>query len=202
MDTNNPQRRLHLDFGFDQNINANTGRAFPTTPSTFPQPMFPNPSGQRELWGNQPSNYGNAGYFMNNPYPSQYQQQLNAPTPGGYRSPLSPGGYIDGTNGLAHQFSHQNLGGVPQRTNSPYARQPPTAHRPRAAGPPGTQQHGSSLSPQSSHQSHHNVHDDGKPERDPERYSDNVYKRAKVSTGLVNAFFKESVQNAKDRNKR
>ncbi|TKA70556.1 hypothetical protein B0A49_02993, partial [Cryomyces minteri] len=80
MGSNQPPNRLHLNFGFqDRNFSAEQGRNFPTTPSTFPQPMYPNAAGQQEVWGTQQTNNGYsgapAGYFMNNPYPPQYQQQ-------------------------------------------------------------------------------------------------------------------------------
>jgi hypothetical protein len=55
MNPNNQQQsnRLQLNFGFQgaQNFGgAEQGRAYPTTPSTFPQP-FPNTQGQQEVWG-------------------------------------------------------------------------------------------------------------------------------------------------------
>ena len=68
-DNRNPNR-LHLNFGFNnqQNFAAEQGRAFPTTPSTFPQP-FPNSAGHQEVWGTQQTTSGitSQGYFYNNP---------------------------------------------------------------------------------------------------------------------------------------
>ncbi|KAG9888209.1 hypothetical protein KCU94_g16317, partial [Aureobasidium melanogenum] len=77
MNPNNQQQsnRLQLNFGFQgaQNFGADQGRAYPTTPSTFPQP-FPNPQGQQEVWGTAQqgmnSGFTNQGYFANNPYTS------------------------------------------------------------------------------------------------------------------------------------
>ena len=148
-DSRNPNR-LHLNFGGggyqQQNFAAEQGRAFPTTPSTFPQP-FPNAAGQQEVWGTQQTTSGinSQGYFYNNPNPYQQQQQQygqqGATTPGGYRSPQT----YDVTNGLAHQFQHQNLGGNTPRSASPYNRQPsPASGRPRTGGQQ-QQQYGSYL---------------------------------------------------------
>ena len=125
------QNRLQLNFGFgggDRNANYNqdsSGRAFPTTPSTFPQPV-----GQQEVWGTQQNNngYGN-GYFMNPYQQAQYQgQQGNLQAPNAAR-------FNEAANGLVHQLSHQHLGG---RSSSPYGRQPsPNQQRPRTAGATG-----------------------------------------------------------------
>lgn len=201
---NNQPNRLHLNFGFSDrgnNFNNDAGRAFPTTPSTFPQPVFPNQAGQQEVWGTQQTNngYGGAGYFMGNPYQqAQYQQQQgNLQAPGAaYRS---PGGYNDGTNGLVHQFSHQNLGGS-GRSGSPYGRQPSPSQRPRTAGASGQQYGGYNHNPPMPRQP--SLNDEEPPQKSPEKYSDNVSRQAKVSIGLVSTFFKDSVQRARDRNQR
>src|ERR1700753_574265 len=122
--------RLQLNFGFNNDRTPGAdGRQFPTTPSTFPQPVYPNQNGQQEVWGAQQSNtgYGAASYFMSNPFQQQYNPQTaNVPSaPGKYRSPPAqpPAAYTDATNGLAQQFAHQNLGGNTPRSASPYARQ-------------------------------------------------------------------------------
>ncbi|OCK79174.1 serine/threonine-protein kinase cot-1 [Lepidopterella palustris CBS 459.81] len=204
---NNPQNRLHLNFGFSDRNNNNfaaaDGRAFPTTPSTFPQPVFPNQAGQQEVWGTQQAanNGYNGGYFpMGSPYQPQYQQQQsNLQAPGAaYRAP----GYTDGTNGLVHQFSHQNLGGG--RSGSPYGRQPSPSQRPRTAGATGQQQqYGSYLNaPMPSAPRLPSLNDDEPPVKAPEKYSDNLLRQGKVSVGLVSTFFKDSVQRARDRNQR
>lgn len=193
--------RLQLNFG----LSDNRQQAFPTTPSTFPQP-FPNANGQQELWGTQQTNagYGNAGYFMNNPYQAGYQQANNLPTPGGQSSFRSAAGYNDATNGLIHQFSHQNLGGGTPRSGSPYGRQPsPANQRPRTAGAASSQsQYGSFLTPQMAQQSGQSMTDEEPPPKNPNRYGDNVDKKSKVCTGLVSTFFKDNVQRARDRNGR
>ncbi|TKA70515.1 Serine/threonine-protein kinase cot-1 [Cryomyces minteri] len=204
MGSNQPPNRLHLNFGFqDRNFSAEQGRNFPTTPSTFPQPMYPNAAGQQEVWGTQQTNNGYsgapAGYFMNNPYPPQYQQQPRVPTQGAYRAPNA---YNDDTNGLVHQFSHQNLGGGGQRTASPYGRQPSPSQRPKTASNIGQQQHGNYLSAPVPAQHTPMVADDELPMRNSDRYPDNVKGRVKFSTAMVSAFFKENVVRAKERNQR
>jgi protein-serine/threonine kinase len=219
MNSNAQPNRLQLNFGFDRNNNNNnnnfgtseSGRQFPTTPSTFPQPVFPNSQGQQEVWGTQQPNngYGSTSYFMNNPY-SQYQQQQQQgqqqsqqpQQPGAqYRS---PGGYNDGTNGLVHQFSHQNLGGNTPRSGSPYGRQPsPANQRPRTAGATtAQQQYGNFLSPQAPLPHSHSMTEEEPPQKNSDKYGDNVLRKTKVSTGLVSTFFKDSVQRARDRNAR
>lgn len=204
MNGNAPTNRLQLNFGFNDrsNLAAEMGRQFPTTPSTFPQPVFPNSAGQQQVWGAQQNSngYGGADYFMNNPYSAAYQQNSNPPTPGGapYRAPA----YNDVTNGLARQFSHQNLGGNAPRSASPYGRHPSPTQRPRAAGAPGQQQYGSHLSPPMPTQNGASLTDEEPPPKNPDKYADNVRKKAKVSVGLVSTFFKDSVQRAKDRNVR
>ncbi|KAF2085191.1 serine/threonine-protein kinase cot-1 [Saccharata proteae CBS 121410] len=217
MNPNNPatNNRLQLNFGFGErsNLAAEPGRAYPTTPSTFPQPVYPNQNGQQEVWGTQQANnaYGGAGYFMNTPNQNQNQyqyQQQGAPLQAPGAAYRGQAGYADGTNGLVHQFSNQNLGGSP-RAGSPYGRQPsPATGRPRTAGGgPQQQQHpqqyGNYLYAQA-HGQHRqpSLCDDEPPEKNPEKYAENVGRRAKLSTGLVSNFFKESVQRARDRNAR
>jgi protein-serine/threonine kinase len=211
MNNNNPTpNRLQLNFGFtDRNNNGNyaadSGRAYPTTPSTFPQPVFPNQSGQQEVWGTQQPTNGHAapGYFaaayqqgtQQGGY-TQQQGNLQAPSTA-YRAPQ----YNDSTNGLVHQFSHQNLGGG--RSASPYGRQPSPAQRPRTAGATGQQQYGGYLNaPIPGAPRQPSLYDEEPPSKTPEKYSENVLRQAKVSVGLVNTFFKDSVQRARERNQR
>lgn len=197
--------RLQLNFGFgggggggggdrNQYNQDSTGRAFPTTPSTFPQPVYPNQAGQQEVWGTQQQNYGN-GYFMDPPYQQpQYQGQQ-----GNLQAPRQQQ-FNDAANGLVHQLSHQHLGGG-GRSGSPYGRQPsPNQQRPRTAGERGHQQYGSYLGQQLPRQP--SINDEEPPPKSPEKYSDNVLKQAKVSVNLVSTFFKDSVQRARDRNQR
>lgn len=206
MNSNNPPNRLHLNFGFNNNNNernfaAEQGRAYPTTPSTFPQPVFPNQAGQQEVWGTQQTNNGyGAGYFMTNPYQPKYQQQANIAAPNAaYRAP----GYNDGLNGLNNQFSHQNLGGN-ARSASPYGRQPSPGQRPRTGGATGQQQYGNYLSAPSSTPDQHapSLNDEAPPPKNPDKYAENVQRKAKVSIGTVSTFFKDNVQRARDRNAR
>lgn len=196
--------RLHLNFGYgERNVGADVGRAFPTTPSTFPQPVHTNQYGQREIWGNQPAAaaYGNAGYFMSNPYqPPQFQQTQSLPVPNGLRTPAA---YNDATNGLVHDFQHQNLGGnATPRSESPYGRQPSPASQLRPSAPSNPQPYGNFLTPQLPSHNGIGALNDELPIKVPEKYSDNVFKRSRVSTELISAFFKENVQRARDRNQR
>lgn len=213
----NPPNSNRLQLNFAQNdpnrnqqFGGDYGRQFPTTPSTFPQPVFANQQGQQEVWGTQQTGngYGNAGYFMTNPYQPQYAQQSNnIATPGGsaFGGASARQPYNDGTNGLVHQFSHQNLGGTP-RSGSPYGRQPSPAHqRPRTAGSSTPQQYSSSLAPpipSSSSIAATTLVDETPRDKNPDLYSENVAKKAKISTTLVTAFFRDAVQRARDRNGR
>ncbi|KAG9626674.1 kinase-like protein, partial [Aureobasidium melanogenum] len=212
MNPNNQQQsnRLQLNFGFQgaQNFGADQGRAYPTTPSTFPQP-FPNPQGQQEVWGTAQqgmnSGFTNQGYFANNPYTSAVQQQqANLHAQQGYRpqpnqaqqQPQQQQQYHDAaTNGLVHQFSNQNLGGPP-RAQSPYARQVspnPNPNRPRTAN---------STHQQQQHYSGPSLSDEEPPPKNPERFSTSIGNRAKLQTELVSTFFRDSVERARDRNAR
>lgn len=213
----NGQNSNRLQLNFSQNdpnrtqqFGADYGRQFPTTPSTFPQPVFSNQQGQQEVWGTQHTGngYGNAGYFMSNPYQPQYaQQSSNLATPGGSAFGAASARqqqYNDGTNGLVHQFSHQNLGGTP-RSGSPYGRQPsPAQPRPRTAGStPQQSTYNSFLAPPIPPSSSSSSQVDETPrDKNSELYSDNVAKKAKISATLVTAFFKDAVQRARDRNGR
>jgi protein-serine/threonine kinase len=226
MNPNSQQpNRLQLNFGFDRNNNNQQGqygtsenaRQFPTTPSTFPQPVYPNSQGQQEVWGTQQTNNGYAGnsYFGNNPFPQYSQQQgagagagagAGSGAGGGAQQPpgssyRSPGGYD--TNGLVHQFSHQNLGGGTPRSGSPYGRQPsPAQQRPRTAGAASGQQYSSFLTPQAPMPQMSSMTEEQPPAKNPDKYGDNVQRKAKVSVGTVGTFFKDSVQRARDRNAR
>lgn len=203
-DSRNPNR-LQLNFGYNNGANfaAEQGRQFPTTPSTFPQP-FPNASGQQEVWGTQQtSGINNQGYFYNTPTGNAYPQQFSNPgTPAGYRSPA---GYNDVTNGLAHQFQHQNLGGNTPRSASPYGRQPSpaTSGRPRTAGATGQTQYTSYLNtPVPAMPQAGNTYDDEPPPKNAEKYSSTVADRVKLQKMLTQEFFKENVERARARNER
>jgi protein-serine/threonine kinase len=195
--------RLNLNFGFgnqDRNQYQDSGRPFPTTPSTFPQPVYPNQAGQQEVWGAQQGNgYGNNGYFVNPYQQAQYQGQQ-----GNLQAPQSARGFNDAANGLAQQFQHQahlgGGGGGGGRSGSPYGRQPsPNQQRPRTAGDRGyhhSQYSGGHASRQPS------LYDEEPPQKSPEKYSDSILKTSKMSVNLVSTFFKDSVQRARDRNQR
>ena len=212
---NQQSNRLHLNFNFQNqhNFAAEQGRAFPTTPSTFPQP-YPNAAGQQEVWGtnsNPNSGFTQSGYFMNNPYTSSMQQtqnnlqnnlqspaNLQSPSAQYARSPLSPGGYQDATNGLAAQLAHQNLGRAP----SPYGRQPSPAQRPKTNNTQQQPQYGQFLGQAPAAREQPSVFDDEPPMKNPQRFSSSISNRAKVQTELVGTFFKDSVERARERNGR
>jgi protein-serine/threonine kinase len=215
---NQQSNRLQLNFGFQgaQNFGgAEQGRAFPTTPSTFPQP-FPNTQGQQEVWGTaQPGMNGagfpNQGYFANNPYTSAVQQQqAQQAQQQGYRPQPQQGHqqaqpqqqqqqYHDAaTNGLVNQFSNQNLGGSQSHSQGSYARQAsPNPNRPRTANSTHQQQQ-----QQQQHYTGPSLFDDEPPAKNPERFSTTIGNRAKLQTELVGTFFKDSVERARDRNAR
>jgi protein-serine/threonine kinase len=207
--------RLRLNFQFDQqhNFDTSNNRNYPTTPSTFPQPIY----------GTQAQDYGGAmmspnpaaqpGYFPTQQYQQPQQQQYSQPQAQqyGYQQNLqqpqqayqmnSRGQYqTDGTTQMIQQFSNQDLGSAPRqgmnRTPSPA-----NAQRPRTAGdarqPP--QQYQPHLAPPMPRTA-------AKPEeeekQDPRKYSDNVIRRGTAAKQLVNWFFQENIDRAKDRNSR
>lgn len=219
--------RLHLNFatgGYnnDRNYPASNENVYPTTPSTFPQPVFKNLPGKasneyQSPQAQSPAGFSGAGgYFMNPSYQApygqpqqaqyqgQYQQQgLSGPQPsyqqrqGGYNS-------NDPTSGLAHQFSTQNLGAVP-RQGSPFGRQPSPNPRPRTGGANSQQNYGSLLTPPVPGSNSHapsSSSPEEPPEKNPEKYSANVGKRGQGLHVLVEAFFKENITRARDRNLR
>lgn len=195
-DSRNPNR-LQLNFGFNnqQTFSSEQARAYPTTPSTFPQP-FPNAAGQQEVWGTQTPATGMSqqGYFSSfNPYQNQYQQGVSTPqSAGGYRSPT--GAFNDVTNGFAQQL---NLGGNSPRSASPYNRQnTPTGSRPRTGN---NQPHQSSfLNPPMQP----NIFDDEPLPKNAEKYSAAITERVRHQKLLTGEFFKENVERAKNRNER
>ncbi|KAF2023403.1 kinase-like protein [Setomelanomma holmii] len=195
MNNNQQTNRLQLNFGGGARNDQyqDGGRAFPTTPSTFPQPVYPNQAGQQEVWGTQQQGNGYGGGYFQNPYQqAQYQgQQGNLQTQHLQQR-------FD-ANGLAQQLSTQHLGGN-GRSGSPYGRQPsPNPQRPRTADNRGYGygSYGGSQGPRQT-----SLYDEEAPKKAPEKYSENVEKQAIVSKSLVNTFFKDSVQRARDRNQR
>lgn len=215
-DSRNPNR-LQLNFGFQNNpqtFPAEQARAYPTTPSTFPQP-FPNAAGQQEVWGTQTPQQGlnPQGYFNNfNPYGNQLQQGQgqgqvqtplaqtpSAPSPGGANAYRSPGtGFNEVTNGFAQQMNLNT-----PRSASPYGRQAsPASGRPRTAGN-GSQPYGSYLSaPVPGAPQQPSIYDDQVPPKNPEKYSAALTERVRHQKMLTGEFFKENVERAKTRNER
>jgi len=203
--------RLNLNFGFgtqERFQNQDSGRPFPTTPSTFPQPVYPNQSGQQEVWGaqqgfaNNPNANPNANANGNGYFASPYQQAQYQGQQGNLQAPQSARGFNDAANGLAQQFQHQahlGGGGGGGRSGSPYGRQPsPNNQRPRTAGERGYHhgQYSGNMPRQPS------LYDEEPPQKAPEKYHDSILKASKVSVNLVSTFFKDSVQRARDRNQR
>jgi len=210
--------RLRLNFQFDNqhHFDASNARVYPTTPSTFPQPIYG--TQQQEYLGGLVSPNAtttNSGYFVN-AYPSQsqqnplaqqyqYQQQssVQSPQPAyqlNSRPYLANNHHNDGTSGLIQQFSNQDLSATPRsgvnRTPSP------ATSRPRTAGD-GRQN-------QNPYQNHHLAppmpRPSPKPEEEeqpnPRKYSDNILKRGTAAKQLVNSFFQENIERARDRNQR
>ncbi|KAF2862854.1 Serine/threonine-protein kinase [Piedraia hortae CBS 480.64] len=194
-DSHNPNR-LHINFGYNNgpNFGAEQGRAFPTTPSTFPQPL-PDARGYQDVWGTGQDTSGitQQGYFYNNaPLPSVPNYQ--SPPPQGYRSP-GGGGYPDVNGGLAQQFQHQNLGANSPRSASPYQ------SRPRTAGQHGQVRYdGYTAAPAMPAQP--NIYDDEPPPKSTDRYSKAVLDHVKLQKMLTQEFFKENVERARARNER
>lgn len=156
----------------------------------------------------QQGNFGQ-GYFMNNPYAPQQQQpapqqnqyhaqqypQLNLQSP----QPAYQGrGYNgnDGANGLIQQFSNQDL------SASARGRVPPPGQRPRTAGSPAPGQPTGHLAPPMPSRTPNQQTEEEELERNPEKYSENVQKRGRAAKELVNVFFQENIERARDRNLR
>lgn len=204
MDPNNNPNRLNMNFGYNDRNYAANNRAYPTTPSAFPQPIYQTQGAQEYV---DPSNPAYApGYFMTNPYPPQQQypqqqyaqqQTLQSPQPA-FQNRM---GYAnDGTNGLIQQFSNQDLNANRanffNRTNSP-------AQRPRTAGgsPAQGQAQAAHLVPPVP-RSPRPPAENEELQRLPDRYSENVHKRGKAAKELVTVFFHENIERARDRNMR
>lgn len=197
-----PNSRLHLNFGNNER-NQYSDRAYPTTPSTFPQPVYDGQGGQVGYGQQTPtSNYGAGGYFMNNPYPPQFRQaqkyaQNSPTTQAAYQQSASGYGHNDVTNGLVHQFAHQNLGagarqagGYQQSTPSSRVRTPGTPGQGYYPTPPTT---GYAV-PQGSN--------DELPEKTPDLLPGHVKRRGSICREYVSNFFKQSVNRARERNQR
>ncbi|KAK2603846.1 Serine/threonine-protein kinase [Conoideocrella luteorostrata] len=215
--------RLHLNFGSNDRLPPND-RTYPTTPSTFPQPVFPPPNAHQAQAQPQP---------QGGLHPQQQQQQQQQAygagcTPQGYFAPPGaayPAGYPNqavnndyahaqngyyqarsntpGTNdpntGLAHQFSHQNLGGAARAA----PRGPSPSQRPRTAGSqPGGYANYSNAPPLPSQTAPAMAEFQVAPERNPDRYGSNANSNQKKCSQLAADFFKDSVKRARERNQR
>lgn len=225
MESNSNNNRLHLNFA-NERLQLPNDRAYPTTPSTFPQPVFPPPgaagqqastaaSSQQQSYAAGGGSYAQApqGYFAQGNYPAgQYPagqatttyDYNNAPNPNAaYQGRANGPAPTDPNTGLAHQFSHQNLGGAARAAPYP-PRGPGSAQRPRTAGATG-QQPGpyagynniplpSQVPSQASFQAI--------PERNPDKYGSNANSNQKKCSQLAADFFKDSVKRARERNQR
>ena len=219
MDQDHNRLRLNFQFNNQDNYDASNARVYPTTPSTFPQPIFANP--QQDYLGtlNSPNSLAalhNGGYFMNNASPSQQQQQQNQYHSQQYQfqqqsnnlqSPQAAyqigsrpyANANDGTNGLIQQFSNHDLGGAPRagflnRTPSPANPRPRTAGENRQPQQP----YGAHLAQPMPSRSPKEEEE----QPNPRKYSDNVLKRGTAAKQLVNSFFQENIERARDRNSR
>ena len=214
----------------DRNYSPSTEqRHFPTTPSAFPHSVFPNQGGQSQQ---VPSEYVAAqqsiqspsqgyqqgqGYFTS-PQPQQQQynqgqypqgqyQQQNTYTQQAYqqRQPgmngINPN---DPNNGLARQFSNQNLGGGQRQQQNNYPPRQPSPNPPRLrqhmTAP--QQSYGNHLAPTAPGQSPGAQQEDEPPEKNPEKYSHNIAKRGQLVHGRIEDFFKSNITRARDRNQR
>ncbi|EHA57611.1 Cobalt uptake protein cot1 [Pyricularia oryzae] len=220
----NQGNRLYLNFDNSHprpGGSLNDRGAYPTTPSTFPQPVFPgsnqqppSSSGQGGASSQQSQPYSTGyapqGYFSQNQYPAQYpaqpphSQQSHGSEYGGQQQSniYQPRSNTPGTNdpnvGLAHQFSQQNL-------RAPYgSRGPSPAQRPRTAGAPGQQPYGgyhSQPMPPAPAQYPALEFQPG-PERNPDKYGPGANNNQKKCAQLAADFFKDSVKRARERNQR
>lgn len=204
-----PNERSYANY-HNERFQHYNDRNYPTTPSTFPQPVFetaPGPAG----YGQQPAgnNYGGAGgYFMNNPYASPYQQpqgyhQQNYQTSAQTSYRPSPLAYNtnDGADGLVHQFAHQNLGPTSRQALA-YPRQPSPAQRARTSGTSGQPQYGSHLNPATPSFSLPRQTKEGPPEKTPDIFPEIVKQRGNLCREYVSNFFKQSLNRARERNER
>ena len=215
MDHENNRLRLNFQFEGHNNYDASNNRVYPTTPSTFPQPIYSQQQQDHHTSQLSPNLRGGNGYFMNHPYAPQQQNQyqaqqyqyqqpnnLQSPQPSyqtGSRPQISPGPN-DGTNGLIQQFSNQDLGGASR--GGLFNRTPSPNPRPRTAGPTGQGQgqYTNHLAPPMPSRSPRPQEEEEQP--NPRKYSENVLKRGTAAKQLVNSFFSENIERARDRNSR
>ncbi|KAL2153458.1 hypothetical protein VTH82DRAFT_4613 [Thermothelomyces myriococcoides] len=216
----NQGNRLYLNFGNNNDRLAANDRTYPTTPSTFPQPVFQGgqatpQGGAQQAQAYQQGGYAAAGYFpppnsQNHYGGSQYPSQLG-PQAADYSSAgqgyaqarsTTPGANSNDPNtGLANQFSHQNLGDAGR--SSPYRGQS-SGQRPRTADSRGQQPgHGSyANAPPMPNQGAQPGYFAPAPERNPDKYGANANHNQKKCSQLASDFFKDSVKRARERNQR
>lgn len=226
MDANNNPGRLHLNFA-NERLQLPNDRAYPTTPSTFPQPVFPPPGSaaqapaggapqQAAYAGGATAGYAQApqGYFAQPGYAPQQQQQQQQQYAGqaaGYDYNNAGGAAYQGARpngpattdpntGLAHQFSHQNLGGAARAAQ--YGARGPAPPRPRTAGNSGqpSPYGGYNNVPLPTHPAQSEFQ--AIPERNPDKYGSNANSNQKKCSQLAADFFKDSVKRARERNQR
>ena len=212
--------KLHLNFDSNQQrLPVPNDRAYPTTPSTFPQPVFPPQGGQQpgvavggggggglhpqqQPYGAPQYAHAQPGYFQGQEqYAPQYAAQAHDSRNAQYQ-PRSNTPGTDPNQGLAHQFSHQNLGGA--QRNAAYARGPSPSQRPRTAGSGGQQVpiNYANAPPVPSQTSAPVPEFQQAPERNPDRYGPNANSNQKKCSQLAADFFKDSVKRARERNQR
>lgn len=225
MDHDNNRLRLNFQFDNQHNFDSSNARVYPTTPSTFPQPIY---GTQQQDYGSMlsPNPNSNAGYFMNQFPPQQQQQQqqsqqqhynqqyqyqqqqshqqqnLQSPQPA-YQ--MNSRQYVannnnDGTSAMVQQFANQDLssssrGNLMNRTPSPASTRPRTAGEARS-----TQNHQGHLAPPMPPRQSQKPEEEDQP--NPRKYSDNVIRRGTAAKQLVNSFFQENIERARDRNSR
>jgi protein-serine/threonine kinase len=214
----NQGNRLYLNFGNNERMAA-PDRTYPTTPSTFPQPVFQGGQPPNQAAGAQQPQTYQQGYAPQNYYqqqPNQYGGQYSAQVAAqaadyssagqGYgqaRSTTPGAANNDPNTGLAHQFSHQNLGGG-AAARSPYAaRGTPPGQRPRTAGAQGQQPgYAGYVSAPPMPTQNPQLEFAPAPERNPDKYGPNANNNQKKCSQLASDFFKDSVKRARERNQR
>ncbi|RKF59103.1 Serine/threonine-protein kinase cot-1 [Erysiphe neolycopersici] len=189
--------------------------SYPTTPSTFPNPILSSGNQHQPQSLQQQSyqtslNHSNS-YFPSNPHPTSLNQHLQS---SGYHqvqqnTNLNPylrrppqEHLVDTTSGLINQFSHQNLGarGAPHNNNQQFSSQ-----RPRTAGGGlGQPSYGNYLNaPMPTSPQQQNWPElRPAPERNPDKYGPITQTNQKRCSQMSEAFFKDSVKRARDRNLR
>ena len=194
MDPNRDPNRLRMNFPQDQY--PADQQAYPTTPSTFPQPVFSPALGQQNYPRDQASyfpgayqQYGAAAAYGTNQYPYGAAQTINQAAFNGN----------DPTAGLTQHFSQQNLG-TPRQGNA-YPQQ-----RPRTGGNQNGQPQGAHLGVPGTTSRPAATDNEGPiPNggyKDPGIYSDNVVKRVTGLRIIIEAFFKDNITRARERNVR